>query len=133
MKKPYRDSKSSGFSGARGGRKPAGGGYGERKSFGSDSAVQAMHKATCAECGNTCEVPFKPNGRKPVLCSMCFKKDGADDGQRPRGASFGKPSFNDRRAAGPQSGSFRDRNTSNQGDELRKINAKLDAILKLLA
>ncbi len=35
-----------------------------------------MHKATCAECGNACEVPFRPNGEKPVYCKNCFGKMG---------------------------------------------------------
>jgi len=35
-----------------------------------------MHKATCATCGNGCEVPFKPNGSRPIYCRECFKKDG---------------------------------------------------------
>ncbi|MBU4216621.1 hypothetical protein KKD45_03865 [Patescibacteria group bacterium] len=39
------------------------------------------YKATCSECGNDCEVPFKPNGKKPILCSFCFAKssDGDDN------------------------------------------------------
>ncbi len=36
----------------------------------------ASHKARCASCGDMCEVPFKPNGKKPVLCKACFQKDG---------------------------------------------------------
>ena len=35
-----------------------------------------LHDATCANCGNACQVPFKPNGRKPIYCRECFKKDG---------------------------------------------------------
>ncbi len=36
-----------------------------------------MFKAVCGECNKPCEVPFKPTGDKPVLCSDCFaqKKD----------------------------------------------------------
>ncbi|MFH0952633.1 MAG: CxxC-x17-CxxC domain-containing protein [Patescibacteria group bacterium] len=36
-----------------------------------------MFQATCSECGQKCEVPFRPSGGKPVLCSSCFgqKKD----------------------------------------------------------
>ena len=34
-----------------------------------------MHKATCNTCGNSCQVPFKPNGKKPVFCSNCFVRD----------------------------------------------------------
>ncbi|MFH1506698.1 MAG: CxxC-x17-CxxC domain-containing protein [archaeon] len=33
-----------------------------------------MHKATCAECGCECEVPFKPTEGKPVYCKECFSK-----------------------------------------------------------
>jgi len=32
-----------------------------------------MHKAICSECGEKCEVPFKPTGDKPVFCSKCFE------------------------------------------------------------
>ncbi len=58
--------------------------FGGKKSFGNDRGGgfkkfdrgdrPAMFKATCAECGRDCEVPFKPNGSKPVLCSNCFGK-----------------------------------------------------------
>jgi len=33
-----------------------------------------MHKAVCAECGNECEVPFKPDQSRPVYCRECFSK-----------------------------------------------------------
>ena len=33
-----------------------------------------MHKATCAECGKECEVPFKPTQGRDVFCQDCFKK-----------------------------------------------------------
>ncbi|MBT3721225.1 hypothetical protein HN789_07375 [archaeon] len=29
----------------------------------------------CTECGEKCEVPFKPTENKPVLCTRCFKKE----------------------------------------------------------
>lgn len=29
---------------------------------------------TCAECGKTDTVPFKPRGDRPVLCRDCFQK-----------------------------------------------------------
>ena len=48
-----------------------------------------MFRATCSDCGNSCEVPFKPSGGKPVLCSDCFgNKGGGDRGRgRDRGRS----------------------------------------------
>ena len=33
-----------------------------------------MHKATCADCGKECEVPFKPDGTRPVYCRECYSK-----------------------------------------------------------
>ncbi|OGJ21822.1 DNA-directed RNA polymerase [Candidatus Pacearchaeota archaeon RBG_13_36_9] len=33
-----------------------------------------MHKATCSECGQECEVPFKPEEGRDVFCKECFKK-----------------------------------------------------------
>lgn len=35
-----------------------------------------MHDAVCAQCGQACQVPFKPRpveeGGRPVLCKNCF-------------------------------------------------------------
>jgi len=50
------------------GFRPREGGF--RKSFGP----KQMHKATCAECGQECEVPFKPTEGRPVFCKECFAK-----------------------------------------------------------
>lgn len=32
-----------------------------------------MFEATCADCGKTATVPFKPSGVRPVYCSDCFQ------------------------------------------------------------
>ncbi len=46
-------------------------------------------KATCSECGNECEIPFKPTEGRPVKCDACFRKgkggfDGFNKGRRER-------------------------------------------------
>jgi len=46
---------------------------GGRRNFG-DFRVREMHKATCADCGQECEVPFKPREGKPVYCRDCYPK-----------------------------------------------------------
>jgi CxxC-x17-CxxC domain-containing protein len=33
-----------------------------------------FHKATCSDCGQECEVPFKPSEDRPVYCRDCFQK-----------------------------------------------------------
>jgi len=43
-------------------------------SRGYDRGPREMHKATCADCGNECEVPFKPTEGRPVYCCECFAK-----------------------------------------------------------
>ncbi|MFA5945383.1 MAG: CxxC-x17-CxxC domain-containing protein [Patescibacteria group bacterium] len=123
-----------------------GGDWKAKKSFGKDfgdrdSAPREMHEATCSGCNKQCEVPFKPNGRKPVFCSDCFRKDENQDDR----ASFGeKRSFRDDR--GSDRGADRsfdrpaphpndrstDRGSSEICAELRIMNTKLDSILKAL-
>lgn len=44
-----------------------------------------MFPATCSNCGNKCEVPFRPSGGKPVLCSDCFGNKGGGDRDRSGG------------------------------------------------
>lgn len=77
-----------GFRGGDRGGKPS---FGAKKpwdrgaSRGGDRGEVSMHKATCSDCGKTCEVPFKPTGEKPVFCSDCFssKREGGRDEGRP--------------------------------------------------
>ena len=40
-----------------------------------------MHKAICDECGNECQVPFRPTQGKPVFCSNCFEKNSLQSGR----------------------------------------------------
>jgi len=67
-----------GFGGGRGGNRPT-----------------TMYKAICSECGDSCEIPFKPTGTRPVFCSVCFGKQQDNDGGRSndrggdRGGRFG--------------------------------------------
>lgn len=84
-----------------------------------------MFRATCANCGKECEVPFKPNGRKPVLCSACFDKAGNRETDRFGGGDRGRRSSfeGNRHTSRPR----------NNDEQLDAINAKLDKILKLLS
>jgi len=62
--------------------------FGGGKKFGGKPS---MHQATCSDCGNSCEVPFRPTGDRPVYCSDCFGKQDGGRGTRPSNFS------NDRR------------------------------------
>lgn len=108
--KPYGQKKSGGYSDR--------GGHG--KSFGGGRDWKPMHDATCAGCGTRCQVPFKPNGRKPVYCSNCFVKDGDSAPKR-----FGGD--RSERSERPSSGG-----SPEMGTILKEINNKLDHIIQSL-
>src|SRR4030042_3823609 len=56
------------------------GGFGGNRGFNRDRGPREMHKATCAECKEECEVPFKPTEGKQVFCKECFmKKKNSED------------------------------------------------------
>ncbi len=109
MIREFRDGGRGGFGGGRsGGFGGRGGGFGGGFSRGRDSGPREMFDATCSTCGKACQVPFRPTGNKPVLCSDCF---GKSDGM---GSRFG----------GSQS--------SISSEQFNQINAKLDKILTVL-
>ena len=112
------------FGGSKGGF-----GGGSRPSRGGSNRDGQTFKTVCAQCDRQCEVPFRPNGRKPVLCSYCFKKDGDRSGNdfqdrnerqdrptRPQARPEGKPAFGGGDSAGIK-------------EQLAVINAKLDDIM----
>ncbi|MBI3954977.1 hypothetical protein HY338_00910 [Candidatus Gottesmanbacteria bacterium] len=119
-------------------RNDRGGDRGGRRFGGRDSGPREMHHATCAECGNDCEVPFRPSEDRPVYCSNCFEKrrneegGSSDSGRR----NFSRPNFDNRRSF--SGGGNRDNtrpNPSGNGqvaDQLKSINFKLDKILGVL-
>ena len=111
----YNDFKKKRFGGDKGGYKRDGG-HGGRGDW------KPMFPATCATCGASCEVPFKPNGRKPVLCSHCFKKEGPSED---RGFGGDRPTRSER----PTYSAPGDGNVATQ---LKEINDKLDAIIEAL-
>ena len=94
QKTDWRGSKDSGRSGSfSGGSRNAG-------------SVQ-MHRAVCDKCDSPCQVPFKPLGNKPVLCSDCFERK-LDGGGSSHSSS------------------------DETGRQLDEINRKLDRIMRAL-
>lgn len=90
--------------GDRFGDRKGGGGFKRRDSGGRGFSRRddgggrpTMHKAICDECGQSCEVPFKPSGDKPIYCSNCFKGKENSGGGRSSGRDFGKDNFREKR------------------------------------
>ncbi len=93
-------------------------------SRGADRSSGEMFTATCSSCHKICEVPFRPNGEKPVYCSACFGKMRDDAG---RG--------DDRRAVRREQTSYAksDRQISDQSPRRDERNKDLEAIKTHLA
>ncbi|MEA2070485.1 MAG: CxxC-x17-CxxC domain-containing protein [Asgard group archaeon] len=48
----------------------------------SDNEDRKMWPIICDECGKEAEVPFEPDGERPVYCQECYRK------RRPRRRRF---------------------------------------------
>lgn len=135
----YKDFKKKSFGGGSGRGGNRGGGFWKRDG-GSDGGNGGMFRSTCAKCHESCEVPFKPNGRKPVLCSDCFSRtdEGAVKsrfgGERSRGDRFGSPRGGDGYGAS-RGGDRRPERSGGSDDvvkQLKSLNSKMDQILEVL-
>jgi CxxC-x17-CxxC domain-containing protein len=120
------------------GRGPHFGGNKFSKGGDRDFKRAEMHKATCANCGKSCEVPFRPNGEKPVYCSDCF---GANREREGGAQAFPKRDFGGRdERGGDRPESFRKPEAAMGGDkridelkrELDKANSKLDRLMDMV-
>lgn len=120
-----RNFSGGGFRGGNGGQRSN---Y-SNKGWGGDRdrGEVSMHHATCSECGNDCQVPFRPTGSKPVYCNDCFgSKKGAgkgrDFGGRPAKREFDSKSFSAKPAG--------------VSDEVKKqlneINSKIDRLFTMM-
>ena len=119
--------------GDRGGRGGFGGG--SRGGFsggsrgGDRGGARAMYSATCAECNKPCEVPFKPTGNKPVLCSNCFAEQSESRPGRGNRDMGSNKSFGERSSYSAPSS----HNCAGGEKKLEIIASKLDRIIELLS
>ena len=110
----WKDKKKSGY---KGGKKSGGSGGWQRG--GDRNSHPSMHSATCGQCQAACEVPFKPNGRKPVFCSDCFRKENGGGKRFDRPSRTDKPTYR----STPRDGS------GEVVKQLKELNAKMDQLL----
>ena len=103
---------------------------GGNRSRGRDGGRPQMHDAVCDECGNDCQVPFRPSGEKPIYCSNCFEQKGGGRDDRSRG---GRGSSRGGFGGGRPQRDMGDGGTSKLVESLEKVNNKLDTIIGLLS
>lgn len=115
-----------------GGFKP--GGF-SRPSFGGPSrgrdfnGPSETYKATCSKCNSACEVPFRPNGKKPVFCKNCFVRDDA----RPAGNTYEKRGYAPERSFAPKPmAPVEDPRIAALQKELAIVHGKLDTLIENL-
>ena len=97
----------------------SGGGY-----RGRDSGRREMFSAVCDECGNNCEVPFRPSGDKPIYCSACFEGKGGSGG--------GSSNRSDQRSQRGTTYEKTDDTNKKLLEQVTSLNSKLDRVLKVL-
>lgn len=103
-------------------------------SFGRDSfsAKKEMHQAICSDCGESCEVPFRPSGSKPVFCNNCFRGHKQAPVHDTRGSHNFVSTSRSFKERAPRS-SFSDApKNNNLEDKLNALHIKLDKIIALL-
>ena len=94
---------------------------------GSSTRNETMHKAVCSDCNKSCEVPFAPNGNKPVYCNDCFGKK--------KGGSFEKRDFAPRGPIAHESklqSQPRDTRIDEIKSQIDSMSTKLDRMMKVL-
>ena len=107
--------------GSYGGGRRDFGDRGDRGGRGGSRSDRRMYPAVCDKCGRECQVPFSPDGSKPVYCSNCFEKN---RGGGQRRDSFGGGRNFDNKGAG--------QSQNLNGEVLASINSKLAQILELM-
>jgi hypothetical protein len=85
-----------------------------------------MHTAECSNCRKSCQVPFRPNGTKPVFCADCFTREGDRDSRDARG------SFQKREYGAPRSAPTEDRRIDELKRQLIQMDSKLDRIVQMI-
>ena len=50
----------------------------------NDRSQKELYEAECNNCHKRCQVPFRPNGKKPVYCSDCFSQTSRPSYAEPR-------------------------------------------------
>jgi CxxC-x17-CxxC domain-containing protein len=101
------------------------------------SGSEAFQKfdAVCSNCGKKCQVPFRPDGEKPVYCKDCF--------DMPRTAMTGKKKFSVEAAprfsnstnfssAMPAASTAGGKSIADLTRQIAAMNTKIDTMLKIL-
>lgn len=91
-----------------------------------------LHKAECSSCHAVCEVPFRPNGKKPIFCQNCYKREEGSN-TRPERGSFQKNPYSAPHASPARFESKPDPRIDTLVVRVAALEAKLDTLIAMLA
>lgn len=74
-----------------------GGGFGGSRGNNRPQGQSEVFTTTCSACRKSCDVPFRPNGEKPVYCRECFGKKNQDTPSLDRGSKGAFTRYDDNR------------------------------------
>jgi len=99
-----------------------------KPSFGGKPSFQKeLYDAECNSCHKRCQVPFRPNGKKPVYCTDCFSKQDGRDSRDTRTSTFSRePRFERNSSPTPN------REIQELKRELQAMNATLQKLVSSL-
>ena len=94
---------------------------------------EQMHQAVCSECGRTCEVPFVPNGNKPVFCNDCFAQKRGGQAKPFERQEFSRPNNTQHERPQQQNAPApRDHRVDELKSQMDAMNSKLDRLVKMM-
>lgn len=120
--------------------------YGAKKPFNSrgpsrfsdNDGPKQMYSSECSSCHKPCEVPFRPNGKKPIFCSNCFKRDNDHGGNgfsrdsRDSRSVYQKPDYSASRSFDRAAPVQEDRRIDDLKRQVAALDAKVDTLIQLL-
>ncbi len=110
------------------------GGFG--RPAGRDFGAPELHDAVCADCGKPCQVPFRPNGKKPVYCKECFDRNGGADASGRASAPTAPREFTTVakpfKAPAYTPAPVADKRIDDLKIQLDAVNAKLDKLMSMM-
>ncbi len=132
FRKPY-SSNNNGNRG-RGEGRPSFGTSSSRPRFGGAGggdfrreAPQQKYDAICSTCGKRCQVPFRPDGSRPVYFNECF--GAPHDVSESKGKFAGRKDFAQRPFEAPRAGG---KSIADLERQIGAMNTKIDTMLRIL-
>ncbi len=99
------------------------------------SEVFQKFDAICSNCGKKCQVPFRPDGEKPVYCKDCFDMPRKEMTGKKKFSASATPRFSSSAnfgSAAPTASAAGGKSIADLTRQIAAMNTKIDTMLKML-